>query len=139
MKININKITKIQLFDWMFEYTNLNGIVLEIDKNSKRTNISYSLQHDNLISINSKWEKKSLPFVLFHELGHFEIWKRGLFKKLENDRFLSLRIEQWCDIYGEKESSKYFINHRCYKPYYLIEGKNFIKNYNKQQLINNIK
>ena len=97
------------------------------------------------IHINTKhYKKNTIPFAYFHEVGHFKIFERNLFKDARDihtknsfDKLTAkdkviykqtvLRIEQWCDIYGEKESSKYFKNVNAYKPYFTKNGKSFIR------------
>ena len=107
--------------------------------------LCYASIYEREINLNTKdYRKATIPFAFFHEIGHFKVFHNNLFKvardvhtskdfnKLsERDksiyRLTALRLEQWCDDFGEKESNKHFKNVIAYKPYSKKSGKDFIR------------
>jgi hypothetical protein len=141
-KIDINRITKKELCMWLKTYAKNIGVKTFFNKNMC-DNAGCVLNKKEIV-LNCEVPKKNLVFAFFHEIGHCEIIKRGLFKianettskneynkltKKEKVIFKTtiLKYEQWCDTFGEKESKKYFKNPNCYKPYFKY-GKKYIKN-----------
>lgn len=128
--IDLNKIKKNALLSWCFLHAKKLKIELQIHPKTP-DGICYACTDKRIIVLNPKtFNKKKLAFAFFHEIGHFEIINKGLFKDM-NDK-PSIRVERWCDNYGEKEALKYFKNPICYKPYHTERGKEYIKNLRKE-------
>lgn len=142
-KININRITRQQLFVWLKIYAENIGIKIYFINNT-RGDCCLSFLKSRTIHLSIKYKKASLVFCFFHEIAHFIALDKGLFKiansiSNENDynklsakekivfKRTNLKLEKWCDTFGENESLKYFSNPNCYKPYHEQYGREHLK------------
>lgn len=126
-RINLDKISKNQLLDWCKSYAESKTIQVVINNNTQ--GFCYAYPHDRIISLNTQvFSKKKLAFAFFHEMGHFHIWENHLFHK--HFEKPSIRVEQYCDNFGEKEAKRFFTNPDCYKPYHKKHGVLYIKERN---------
>ena len=141
-QINLNSISKQKLLNFFQIFCDKANI--KFICNSDKDSFCWADVKNKEISLNITWTKHRLAFAFFHELGHFEVFKRNLFniardvceKKdfdllSDHDQRIylitALKLEQWCDTFGEKESLKYFKNPMCYKPYHTEHGKNWFR------------
>lgn len=129
--IDLDKITKKELLVWFKNYAKSLKIKLNFVKNN---GYCYAYPKERIIQLDiwfKRFTKKKLAFAFFHEIGHIYIHDNGLFPNV-NEYFSNLKLEKWCDDFGERESKKYFKNPDCYKPYHQPHGREFIKNKNKE-------
>lgn len=144
--INLNNITIFGLKKWIKNYAKNEKIKVYF---SKKKGLSFANVIDRKIFL-SKMDKKSLVFAFFHEIGHFKIFEKNIFKIARNvygaksfslltkkEKIIfkqtNIKLEQWCDSFGEKESHQFFKNPNCYKPYHSEYGKKFLNNQYKQK------
>lgn len=129
--IDLDKITKKELLVWFNNYAKSLKIKLSFVKADGHC---YAYPTERIIQLDiwfKRFTKKKLAFAFFHEIGHIHIYDNGLFPEV-NHNFSNLKLEKWCDNFGERESKKYFKNPDCYKPYHKAHGKVFIKKNNKE-------
>jgi hypothetical protein len=137
-KINIDRITLKKLIVWFKDYAKTLNITVVVNNLSDNC---YAFPIERIIHLNIKENsKKALVFAFFHEVGHIIALDKGVYviasttgslrdflsltKKQQKIFVLTgLKLEQWCDIYGEKEALKHFTNPHCYKPYFFQYGK----------------
>lgn len=121
--IDTLKVTKKELFNEFKKIAKQHDVKLSI-KRLKRASGTYT-EEENKIMIDSSLDKKSLPFVFFHELGHLHCVRNKIWKTYHDFnntwqayKATALKAEKWIDSWAEKEVVKYFKNVNSYKPYH---------------------
>lgn len=125
--INVLRVTKKFLFKEFHKIARQHGVKLNIKPISNAAGL-YN-EEINKITIDSNSNKKQLPFIFFHELGHLYCVNNNIWETYHNFdntwsayKSTALKAERWIDLWAEKEVKKYFNNIDCYKPYHTKEG-----------------